>query len=353
MTATTSISWTDATWNPIGGCTRVHSGCTNCYAGIMAARFSDPGQWGHGLAHRIKAADGTTQYRWTGNVQLNEKALTLPLRWRKPRHIFVNSTSDLFHEKMPDDWIDKVFAVMALAPQHTFQVLTKRPERAQDYLVSLYAGQRRVADSAIEIRGSIAAAIVTKDALAAGYPNVWLGTSISTQADADAMIPPLLAAPAAVRFVSAEPLLGPVDLGVGLPGEYDDDLTPGLDWVIVGGESGRNARPMHPDWARSIRDQCVAAGVPFHFKQWGEWSPCFLEADDNGEPSAAYPMDGCSDPLKHDRNQPVRFWMPNGSLGFWTDVESLPATGARKVGTKAAGRTLDWQTWDQMPGVGE
>ena len=249
MADTTKIEWSDSTWNPIGGCTRVSEGCRNCYAEIMAARFSDPGQWGHGLARRVTLPDGTTDHRWTGKMVLHDHRLDQPLRWKKPRRIFVNSTSDLFHENVPDEWIDRVFAVMALAPQHTFQVLTKRPARARDYMLAvgrcrswLYESPPVAANPSVRWRMPL--------------PNVWLGTSVEDQATADARIPHLLATPAAVRFLSCEPLLGPVT----------PDLTR-IHWVIVGGESGPGARPMHPDWARGLRDQCEVAGVAFFMKQ--------------------------------------------------------------------------------------
>jgi len=187
---------------------------------------------------------------WT--VVLHSDRLNQPLKWRKPKRIFVNSLSDLFHEDVPDAVIDGVVDVMCQADQHTYQILTKRPER-----MLAYAESR-------ELRA---------------LDHVWLGVSCENQATADARIPILLQTPAAVRFISAEPLLGPVDLD----GYLGDDLAiaeyeygsfqygQGLDWIIAGGESGPGARPMHPDWARSIRDQCRAAGVPFFFKQWGEW----------------------------------------------------------------------------------
>lgn len=331
MADRTPIEWSDATWNPLGGCTRVDDACKNCYAEIMAARFSGPGQWGEGLARIVRGANGTVDHRWTGKLRLNEAALDRPLRWRKPRRIFVNSTSDLFHESVPFEWIDRVFAVMALCPQHTFQVLTKRPERMRAYFadpgtadrIALAIGQ--VADPSPEAEFSAQMRVS-----AMPLTNVWLGTSISEQASADLRIPDLLATPAAVRFVSAEPLLGPVDLtfithlrygqvcaltgylGTGMYGDYG----PRLNLVIVGGESGPGARPMHPDWPRGLRDQCVAAGVKFFFKQWGEY-----EADQIG------PEDLRS--IHH----------PPGHVIF------------RKVGKARAGRLLDGREWNQMPGV--
>jgi len=263
MSDRAGIEWTDATWNPLRGCSRVSEGCRNCYAERIAARFSGPGQPYEGLAERT--AKGP---RWTGKVALIESALYHPLRWRKPRRIFVNSMSDLFHQDVPDEWIDRVFAVMALAPQHTFQVLTKRPERMGAWFAT-----------GLDTREEDVATAMRRIDINSGFftdwplPNVWLGTSVEDQPTADARIPHLLAAPAAVRFVSAEPLLGPVDLTVYMFGahqtEETDWIARRLDWLIVGGESGPGARPMHPDWARSLRDQCAAASVPFFFKQWG------------------------------------------------------------------------------------
>ena len=186
MSATSKIEWTDATWNPVRGCTRVSPGCGGpgdqggCYAERMAARFSKPGQWGHGYAEMVGGKP-----RWTGKVGLAPiDTIEAPLHWMTPRRIFVNSTSDLFHESILDEWIDRMFAIMALCPQHTFQVLTKRPERMRRF-------------------GSLSAA--------RPLPNVWLGVSAERQQEADERIPLLLETPAAVRFVSTEPLLGPVD----------------------------------------------------------------------------------------------------------------------------------------------
>jgi protein gp37 len=299
----TKIEWTEATWNPIVGCSLVSPGCTNCYA----MRFA-----GTRLGHLPKY-DGLTQPSkagpvWTGKLAFDEKALLEPLRWKKPRMVFVNSMGDLFHEDCPDEWIDRVFAVMALCPQHTFQVLTKRSGRMRewssggrdetiweavasfidDWSDGRFPGVRLPAFDGDPMLPALAA----HGAAWGGerpWPlkNVWLGVSVEDQQRADERIPDLLATPAAIRWISAEPLLGPVDLEHlyqdhpahfdALSGEYYNELgvhtTPVLDWVVAGGESGKGARPMHPDWARSLRDQCAAAGVPFFFKQWGEWAP--------------------------------------------------------------------------------
>lgn len=231
------IAWTDQTWNPIRGCSRVSEGCRNCYAETVAARFNGPGQAYEGLARR--AANG--EARWTGKIRIVDEHLEDPLRWRRPRRVFVNSMSDLFHEDVPDEVIDKVFNVMFLATTHTFQVLTKRPERMLAYIMA-----RELAN----------------------YPigNVWLGVSVEDQAATDARIPLLLKTPAAVRFLSVEPLLAPVDLSRFLPGWGEGAM---LHWVIVGGESGAGAREMNLTWARSIVAQCKASGVACFMKQMG------------------------------------------------------------------------------------
>lgn len=268
----TSIEWCTDTWNPIRGCSRKSRGCEECYAEAIAARFSGHGQAYDGLAKMTPAGP-----RWTGEIRLIPETLYLPLRWKKPRRVFVNSMSDLFHEGLPDEAIDRIFAVMALAPRHTYQVLTKRPERMQQYLSS--GNRRALVQEAVEhIRPSrppqhwyhIADAALSVNP----WPlkNVWLGVSVENQAAADERIPLLLQTPAAVRFVSVEPLLGHVDLAEGGHGplfvtDLPDGRRTGLHWVICGGESGPRARPMDPSWARSMRDQCTAAGVSFFMKQ--------------------------------------------------------------------------------------
>jgi len=234
MSANSSIEWTEATWNPVRGCDIVSPGCTNCYAMKVAHRFSGAGKPYDGLTKLTKGGPV-----WTGQVRLVPEALGMPLRWRKPRRIFVNSMSDLFHEDVPDGFITEVWRTMADTPHHTYQILTKRPARMAENL-------RR--------------ALSIGDFIAPPLENVWLGVSVEDQRRADERIPLLLLTPAAVRWLSVEPLLGPVDLW---PWIAD------LDWVVVGGESGHGARPMDQDWARSLRDQCNEAAVPFFFKQWG------------------------------------------------------------------------------------
>ncbi len=359
MAETTHIEWADATWNPITGCTLVSEGCRLCYAATLAAGRLKHHPSRKGLA-RVNA-DGEAKF--TGEVRFNEAWLDQPLRWKKPRRIFVCAHGDLFHERVPDEWIDRVFAVMAMAPQHVFIVLTKRPERMREFLAAGTAPNGKPGHKPfMRITGELLDRTLTdagiswscfsgdrhSTALFADktWPlsNVWLGVSVEDQASANERIPILLDTPAAVRFISAEPLLGPVDLTLddlmfeSCPADcefasFDFETgasecrrcegtgkteCPGLDWVIVGGESGRDARPMHPDWAQSLRNQCAAAGVPFFFKQWGEWSPA---------PA------GASHPLECNR-------VP----GSRSRVEVICQAGKpimQRVGKRAAGHLLD------------
>jgi protein gp37 len=363
MADNSKIELTDATWNPVAGCALVSPGCTNCYAMKVAARNAIgtmPQPNYVGLTKPSKAGEV-----WTGKIALVESALTKPLAWRKPRRIFVNSMSDLFHEDVPDSYIDKVFAVMALAPQHTLQVLTKRAGRMRGYLFGdglaarIAAAGARMMEDGDNVHDRLLG-------LAWPLPNVWLGVSVEDQARADERIPLLLDTPAALRWISAEPLLGPVDLkrtgygvhddfkdcgghpdpayppdsvGVGytdaLRGEYWHGTRtpdgqepraswevgiryPRLDWVVAGGESGAKARPMHPDWARALRDQCDAAGVPFFFKQWGEWGPQITDY-----------------PVRDSHRWPIAF--------------EGDTTMSYRLGKKAAGRVLDGRTHDEYP----
>lgn len=299
MSDGTRIEWTEATWNPITGCSVTSPGCTNCYAMKLAGTRLRNHESRAGLTHESKAGPV-----WTGEVRLNEQWLDQPLRWKRPRKIFVCAHGDLFHESVPDEWIDRVFAVMALAPQHIFQVLTKRSSRMRLYLTASETPvriARVILDEANKwgVKGFAKIAPLGNRGKESDpsyatlpLPNVWLGLSVEDQQRAEERVPDLLATPAAVRWLSCEPLLGPVDLtnvametchALGfdaLNGReiHKDDgnlCTVGrkLDWIVAGGESGPAARPMHPDWARSLRDQCEDAGVPFFFKQWGEWAP--------------------------------------------------------------------------------
>lgn len=290
--ADTSIEWTEKTWNPVRGCSVVSAGCTNCYAMRTAHRFSGPGGKYEGLTRARKNLGPV----WTGEVRFVPEKLEEPLRWRKPARVFVNSMSDLFHEGVTDEQIAAVFGVMASCPQHTFQVLTKRPERARRWFAWI--------EEQIEIDGSAWTAClretvchfaepalierITEDGIARDgapgaepwpLPNVWLGVSVEDRKYGVPRIAHLRETPAAVRFLSIEPLLE--DIG-------ELDLT-GISWCIVGGESGAGARPMQVEWARSIRDQCAAAGVVFFFKQWGGVRKKLLGRELDGRTHDAFP----------------------------------------------------------------
>jgi len=266
----TKIEWTDATWNPIRGCSRVSEGCRNCYAESVAARFSDPGQPYHGLAEFVTIGQGTAkerqEARWTGKVAFVKEHLQDPLRWQKPSRIFVNSMSDLFHAAVEEAWIWKIFGVMALSQRHTFQILTKRPARM---LSILHGVDPAAAYSGISMLFDEVGAHPTCDMTRAWpLPNVWLGVSVEDQKTANERLPLLVQTPAAVRWVSYEPALGPIDWKEALPKQ---EWLCALNWIVAGGESGTNARPMAPDWARSTRQFCKDYQIPFFFKQWGEW----------------------------------------------------------------------------------
>lgn len=297
------ISWTEYVWNPVVGCSRRAQGCMHCYAERMARRLAAMGR----MEYKNLL---TSDHRWNGRVRCLEQRLDDPLQWRKPRRIFVCSMGDLFHNEVTVDFIASVYARMQQCSQHTFITLTKRAERAALLLHSdgpIYWMLERIHHL---------------DDIVWPLPNAWHLGSVSTQADANEIIPRVLDTPAAIRGVSLEPLLGPVDISGYLNSLFILGDVPensinerGLDWVICGGESGPGARPMHPDWARSIRDQCVAAETPFFFKRWGEWTSAFPQERSLGHIQEAY-RDGQS---------------------YW------------RVGKKQAGRLLDGQLWDEYP----
>lgn len=269
----TKIPYCKETWPLTAGCTKCSPGCENDWAERMAKRLKGKGIRGYDI---VVDKDG-----WTNHIELMPWNLDKPLHWKQPRRIFVNSMSDLFHSKVPFEFIDKVFDVMRRTPNHTYLVFTKRPERMADFIYQAYGVNHRL-------------------------DNAWLGVSISTSLEmwkADI----LEKIPATIRFVSLEPLLEDVPLKIGK-----------LNWVIVGGESGPKARPMQPDWARSIRDQCVATGVPFYFKQWGEW----------------WPENQIDSYVVHCSHPPFRF--EDGLKSF-------------RVGKKKAGDLLDGKEWKQYP----
>lgn len=339
------IEWTDFTWNVITGCSVKSAGCKNCYAMKLA---------GTRLQHHPSRAGLTTETSarpvWNGEVRFNADWLDQPLRLKRPRKIFVCAHSDLFHESVPDEWIDRVFAVMALAPQHTFQVLTKRPERMLAYLSSRNGmGNADICRAINSIPHNMGD---RNGALSMPLPNVWLGVSIENQAAADERIPLLLQTPAAVRWISAEPLLGHIDLtkigGSRNELEISDDALTGriglrhgskqgnsIDWVVVGGEYGSNARPMHPEWVRSLRDQCIGAVVPFLYKQHGEWlATTFCDDDMAMLPSKRTVYVGMNG-IFHDGSEGVDL--------FGSEEETA------WVGKKAAGRLLDGVQHDGYP----
>lgn len=326
----TTIEWTDKTWNPLRGCRRVSEGCRHCYAERMALRFSGPGQPYEGLVRKVG-----NEARWTGEVRLVPELLLEPLRWRKPRRVFVNSMSDLFHEDVPFEFIARVFAVMGTAREHIFQVLTKRPARMLQFMDTLRNGY--ILDVPREAGDELWASYILP------LPNVWLGVSVEDQAAADERIPLLLRTPAAVRWISAEPLFGPVDLSHYLVDDWTrigDDVHyhvgDSLHWVVVGGESGPGARPMHPDWARSLRDQCQAAGVAYFFKQWGEWTPNLFDVFDDYVVAKA--LSGSYPTTTLWNNEQI---VEGQRVG--TSLESY------RVGKKAAGRLLDGREWNEYP----
>jgi protein gp37 len=287
-----TIEWTEATWNPTTGCDRTSPGCDHCYALTLSKRLKAMGQPKY-------QRDGDPKTSGPGfGLTMHQDALALPRSWHTPRAIFVNSMSDLFHPDVPSDFIGAVFAIMRQAHWHTFQVLTKRPQRMERWTMEFFG--------AVPL-------------------NVWLGTSIESDAFTF-RANHLRETPASVAFLSLEPLLG------ALPSL---DLT-GIDWVIVGGESGPGARPMHPQWARDIRDQCVAAEVPFLFKQWGEWAP-----QEGFHIGYALQQDG----------EFKRGWTvmrPSGGPGSVL-IKDRCQTVFRRVGKKAAGRDLDGRIWNEYP----
>lgn len=357
------IEWTEDTWNPIIGCDKVSEGCKNCYAIQTAWIRMHNEKMKEKYAGTVEKTAGG-KLNWTGKISMHEPSLLKPLKTKKPTTFFVNSMSDLFHKDVPFSFIDKVFAVMALTPQHTYQVLTKRADRMVEYF------QRRQDSEMFEKQaelimydhrefvfemykdsefGKMATNKLLPHLKDAGWyydsflvdenehetefiyegkfplSNVWLGVSVENQKAADERIPKLLQVPAAVRFLSCEPLLGELTLWKYLQPKtlhsyqlHKSLNIPVIDWVIAGGESGKDARPAHPGWARSLRDQCHSAGVAFFFKQWGEYLPL------KREEVKKYPL------IK-------LLAVPEHELAY------------AKVGKNKAGRELDGQTYDEFP----
>lgn len=358
MADKSKIDWTDATLNFISGCTPESAACKNCYARGTT-------EWLRGLGQE-KYKEGFDKVVCHGG----EKLMTQAMRWKRGRKIFVNSMSDTFHKDVPFEFIAALFGVMAACPQHTFQILTKRPERMLEWFKWL--------DDYREPGGGYPLHVdkCFDEAVAQGVPvrfkprpfvwplpNVWIGATVENQEMADRRIPFLLQAPAAKRFVSCEPLLGPISLNLATDcdcqcNEHQEAYCPGtvgkccfqadLDQVIVGGESGPHARPMHPDWVRSLRDQCQQAKVSFFFKQWGEWAP-YVDEDKftHGDEET-------------DKN--VQSWInPDGETGVcwiydddgtvqnWTGNMREESCVINKFGKKRAGRELDGRIWEEMP----
>jgi protein gp37 len=357
------ISWTEQTWNPIRGCSRASEECLLCYAQFIAARFSGPGHPYEGLAKTTSKGAN-----WTGVVRFIEEHLLDPLRWKRPRRVFVNSMSDLFHEDLPKPVIDLIVAVMALADQHTFQVLTKRVDRMRQYLTDPDLHARLVMAESL-VRSSAAAAGVKVKAgkvMAWPLPNVWWGMSAGNQKWFDDRYPDLQACRphAAILWLSAEPLIGPLSLKMAKPFlahlgaapvacTHGFDACPtcdaGIDWVVAGGESKNQGadspidpRPMMPHWVRLLRDQCAAAHVPFHFKQWGDWGPV-----------TAYQI-GDRPKAEHVQTDTYSVHQVQTDTLIYLH-ETMNTVGGHyamaRVGKKAAGRKLDGQTHDAYPAM--
>lgn len=330
----TKIEWTDATWNPVTGCTVVSPGCANCYAMRLAGTRLRHHPSRAGLTHDSKAGPV-----WNGRVSVNWQWFDQPLTWARPRMIFVCAHGDLFHVGADFDVIAQVYGIMIAAHHlrgHRFQVLTKRIARARKLLNSQEFWDRANAEAGAYIldrvdplnrRSNDARATCGKYGLTNPPPGIWLGTSVEDQPRADERLDHLRATPAAIRFVSFEPLLGPVTVDLG-----------GIHWSIVGGESGPGARPMHPDWARSLRDQCVEARVPFFFKQWGEWVVALDREHDDPDWRADYGRSLAD-------HGTTRWLNLGGGCGFHGERFHV----MRSVGKKAAGRMLDGTEHNGFP----
>lgn len=332
--ANTKIEWCDLTINVVSGCTPISPGCDNCYAKRMANRLA--GRFGYPEGNGFA-------------ITLHPDKIWEAYNYRKPKRIFLNSMGDLFHSEVPENYIRLVFDMIRScywdddAPKHTFIILTKRPERMLEVVTKWEINQIDVYDRR-------------------PLPNLWLGVTAENQEQADKRISILLQIPAAVRFVSVEPMLGPVNLSKYLPpvtpedfyirqlpdGRMDSGYRRKIDWVIVGGETGPGARPCHPDWVRSLRNQCQAADVPFFFKHWGEWAPSKPFVIDQAQriekglplPKKYMVLDSglTNEDMKRDR-------------GIRAAITGTAGITMAKVGKKAAGRLLDGRTWEEFPEV--
>jgi protein gp37 len=326
MADKTRIEWTDATWSPTTGCAPVSEGCVNCWARRQAERFWATQYPGIVFAGSEKGGP-LERPRQFSDVQCHEDRLEIPLHWKRPRKIAVSLMGDLWHESIPDAFIDRVFAVMALCPQHTFQVLTKRPERMLRWFNETASGAMR---ETLVYQEALDTTFKRWPARWPGWPlsNVWLLISAENQPRLDERVSLLLQTPAAVRGVSLEPLLSGIDIAKHRPGA--NHL-----WFIVGGESGPHARPSHPDWFRSVRDQCVRAGVPYFFKQWGEWQEGSRLPKFSGE-------------IVLNDGRHARYAEDFGHIDCMEWGRLHPTMMAR-VGKKAAGRLLDGREWSEFP----
>jgi protein gp37 len=315
------IEWTDATWTIVQGCDPVSPGCAHCYVPKVLwrlmhnpiARISDP------LKDLVKKRGG--DFFFTGKLALREDRLDWPLHWKAARHIFVPSHGDIFHKDVPNEFLDKIFARMALCPQHTFQVLTKRSDRMRSY-ITRGGSSWRILDRMCEVTGNSAAHMHWP------LPNVWLGVSVERQLEADERRPDLeaVAAFGSTTFVSYEPALGPVDWR-------------GWDFVkqiISGGENG--PRPSHPDWHRATRDYCVPRGIAYFFKQWGSWKDCTAGGAIVAEDRIILPS-----------GEIIGGGHPNHGGMVSDDWEERGAVWMTRVGKKLAGRELDGREWSEMP----
>ncbi len=308
MGINSKIEWTDSTWNVISGCTKISAGCKNCYAERIAPRIDVD----------------------FSKIELHPEKLDQPLHWRKPRKIFLCSMSDLFHEQVPDDFIARVFG--AMSEKHIYQILTKRPGRMKEWFSKvgswegIWTHNGTAPEKAYDGTGIIIGCHWPK-------PNVWLGISAENQETYDLRVSDLYETPAAVRFLSIEPMLGPIKLfcvnGRKDPAKWWGNKSK-LTWVICGGESGPEARPLFPNWVREIRDQCEAASIPFFFKQWGRWKPICPEsemrdAETYEERKTMLHYQLFEDPVTKER--------------WWFDG----------IGKNKAGRELDCRIWNEMP----
>ena len=321
--AQSKIEWTTWTCNPAPGCMHVAAGCEHCYAEKFAARLANMGQKKYQAVVR-KGPMGKYLPQWNGQIYLDMAAIEALRKIKKPKMVFLQSMGDIFYEKIADSDIRKILAIAAECHWHTFQILTKRPQRAYDILHRFYG---------------------TSDGVKWPFDNVWLGVSCSTPDDLW-MLDMLLAIPAAVHFVSLEPLLNAIRIS--------QHALRSLDWVIVGGESGKGARPMHPQWVRDIRDQCVAAGVPFFFKQWGEWAP-FIDDINHHYSGSTWGNVAYNRAIRRCAKAHGASILLDDRPEGWSNIMLRNGCCVNKglmigrVGKKKAGRILDGRTWDEMP----